>query len=102
MRRRERGDLLRKYKIFETERFACDLKLLARSGRAELEEKLHEYVYAQLKKEPHFGLNIKKLRGWTPTTWRYRVGAWRFFYIIDEETRVVNMIAASHRKEAYR
>lgn len=93
---------MRKYKIFETERFANDLKLLARSGRSQLEEKLHEYIYPQLKEEPHFGFNIKKLRGWTPTTWRYRIGDWRFFYIIDDDIRAVYMIAASHRKEAYR
>jgi mRNA interferase RelE/StbE len=102
MQKREGGGLSLKYKIFETRRFSCDLKLLARSGHAQLEEKLHEYVYQQLKEEPHFGLNIKKLRGWTPTTWRYRVGNWRFFYIINEETHVVSMITASHRKEAYR
>jgi mRNA interferase RelE/StbE len=93
---------LRKYKIFETERFAQDIKLLARSGRTQLEEKIHEYVYSQLKEEPHFGPNIKKLKGWTPCTWRYRIGDWRFFYIVDEEMRVVSMLAASHRKEAYR
>lgn len=93
---------MRRYKIFETERFANDIKLLARSGRAQLEEKLHEYVYPQLKDEPHFGPNTKRLKGWTPTTWRYRVGSWRFFYIVDEETRVISMIAASHRKKAYR
>lgn len=100
---RQRGGGLRpKYRIFETERFAEDLKLLARSGRAQLQEKLEEYVYPQLKNEPYFGPNIKKLRGWSPLTWRYRIGEWRFFYIIDEETHVIYMIAASHRKDAYR
>ena len=94
--------MLRKYKIFETERFIIDLKYLARSGHRELEEKLSEHVYPQLKDEPHFGPNIKKLLNWNPPTWRYRIGNWRFFYIIDEDMRVVSMIAASHRKEAYR
>ena len=28
---------------------------------------------------------------------RYRIGAWRFFYEIDEEEKVAFMIAASHR-----
>ena len=98
----ERAGLSRKYKIFATERFEQDLKFLAKSVRHELQEKMQEYVYPQLKDEPHFGLNIKRLRGWTPTTWRYRVGNWRFFYIIDEEMGVVYMTAASHRKDAYR
>ena len=98
----ERVVLLRKYKIFETDRFVLDLKLMARSGHRELEAKLGEYVYPQLKEEPHFGPNIKRLHNWNPPTWRYRIGVWRFFYIIDEEMKVVSMIAASHRKEAYR
>ncbi|PIR16951.1 MAG: hypothetical protein COV46_06150 [Deltaproteobacteria bacterium CG11_big_fil_rev_8_21_14_0_20_49_13] len=92
-----------KYKIFETERFSQDIKLLARGGRRQLEEKLLEYVYPQLKEEPHFGPNIKRLREWAPATWRYRISDWRFFYIIDDEHKVVSMIAAaSHRKDAYR
>jgi mRNA-degrading endonuclease RelE of RelBE toxin-antitoxin system len=33
--------------------------------------------------------------------WRYRIGAWRFFYKIDEKQRIVSMIAASHRSSAY-
>lgn len=102
MQKQERGRSLRKYKIFATERFSADLKLMARSGHSRLEDKLIEYVYPQLKDEPHFGLNIKKLQGWVPTTWRYRVGDWRFFYIIDEDKRIISMIAASHRKDAYR
>lgn len=91
-----------RYKIFETKRFTSDIKILARSGRPRLQEKMHEYVYPQLKEEPHFGPNIKKLRGWVPTTLRYRVGEWRFFYTIDEDAHVVHMVAASHRKDAYR
>ena len=37
---------------------------------------------------PHFGANIKKLKDFTPDTWRYRIGAWRLFYEIDEEEKV--------------
>lgn len=91
----------RKYKIFATNRFSTDLKLLARHRKDILEDKLQEHVYPQLKHEPHFGPNIRKLRDRYPPTWRYRVGDWRFFYIIDEEAKVVSMIAAAHRKEAY-
>jgi mRNA interferase RelE/StbE len=88
--------------MFETARFMQDLKFLARSGRGYLEEKLNEHVYPQLKEEPHFGPNIKRLKNWNPPTWRYRIGDWRFFYILDEERQVVYLVAASHRKEAYR
>jgi mRNA interferase RelE/StbE len=58
-------------------------------------------VYPQLAQHPHFGPHIKKLRGYTPDIWRYRIGAWRFFYEIDEEKRIVFLIAAAHRGSAY-
>ena len=50
---------------------------------------------------PHFGPNIKKLKDFTPDMWRYRIGAWRFFFEIDEEEKVAFMVAASHRSSAY-
>lgn len=91
----------RDYKVFVTKRFETDIQLMARNKMRFIEEKLLEYVYPQLKNEPHWGMNIKRLKGFDPPTWRYRVGNWRFFYIIDEETKIVSMIAASHRKSAY-
>lgn len=91
----------RNYRIFATKRFEADLALLARHRMVYISEKLADYVYPQLKKEPHAGLNIKRLKNWDPPAWRYRVSDWRFLYVIDEETRVVSMIAASHRKSAY-
>jgi mRNA-degrading endonuclease RelE of RelBE toxin-antitoxin system len=30
------------------------------------------------------------------------VGEWRFFYEVDDEERIVFMVAADHRKQAYR
>ena len=102
MQRKARVALSRKYKIFEAKRFSTDLKLLARHRKELLEKKLLEYVYPQLRKEPYFGPTIKKLREWHPPTWRYRIGDWRFFYIINEVTTVISMVAAAHRKEAYR
>lgn len=101
MPRKAGGSLLRNYRIFETKRFSSDIQLLARHRKGFISEKLSEYIYPQLKREPHFGPNIKRLKDWHPPTWRYRVGDWRFFYIIDEELKVVSLIAASHRKAAY-
>jgi mRNA interferase RelE/StbE len=54
-----------------------------------------------LRQHPHFGPNIKKLKDYKPDTWRYRIGAWRFFYEIDDEERIAFMTAASHRSRAY-
>ena len=89
------------YRLFETEQFQQDLRRLARSGHARLVRKLNDVVYPQLASRPHFGPNIRKLKGFDPETWRYRIGAWRFFYEIEETERIVFLIAASHRASAY-
>ena len=93
---------MNKYRIFETEQFQKDLQNISRSGKGKIAEKLQEYVYPQLRQHPHYGANIKKLKDYYPDTWRYRIGAWRFFYEIDEDEKIVFMLAASHRSGAYR
>ena len=90
------------YKIFETRQFLRDLARLAPEVQKRLEVKLRTYVYPVLRQNPRFGPNTKRLRNWEPTAWRYRVGDWRFFYEIDDGKRVVSMIAADHRRQAYR
>ena len=90
------------FQIFETEQFQKDLKAIARSGMPKLVSKLHKYVYPQLRSNPTVaGSNAKRLKGPYSDTYRYRIGAWRFFYTIDEKRRIVYMIAASHRSRAY-
>jgi mRNA interferase RelE/StbE len=93
--------LLNNYKIFETEQFQKDLTRITRSGQQKICEKLSDYVYPQIRSHPHFGPNIKKLKGFQPETWRYRIGAWRFFFEIDDDNKIVYLIAASHRSAAY-
>jgi mRNA interferase RelE/StbE len=92
---------LPEYRVFETEQFERDLRAIARSGQAAIVAKLRAVVYPQLVAHPHFGPHVRKLKGYVPPTWRYRIGPWRFFYEIDEARRVVSMTAASHRGSAY-
>jgi mRNA interferase RelE/StbE len=92
---------LREFRVFETEQFQKDLRTIAKAGQSQIVEKLKTTVYPQLKVHPHFGPHIRKLKGYEPETWRYRIGSWRFFYEIDEKDGVVFMIAASHRGSAY-
>ena len=92
---------MNKYRIFETKQFQKDLEQIARSGHSKVAQNLRDFVYPQLRKHPHFGPNIKKLKDFTPNMWRYRIGAWRFFFEIDEEEKVAFMVAASHRSSAY-
>jgi mRNA interferase RelE/StbE len=89
------------FRIFETDQFQKDLKQIARSGMPKLVSKLHGYVYPQLRSNPLAGANIRRLKGAYSDTWRYRIGAWRFFYQVDQKRRIVSMIAASHRSSAY-
>ncbi len=91
-----------RYQVFETETFQEDLAQIGRSGLSKIVEKLREHVYPQLRTEPHHGPNIKRLKNWSPPTWRYRIGAWRFFFEIDETDKIVYMTAADHRSRSYR
>ena len=98
----EKAQSLGKYQIFETTTFREDLALLGRAGLRRIQGKLGTYTYPQLRTDPHHGPNIKRLENWEPPTWRYRVGAWRFFYEINEREKIVYLITADHRSEAYR
>jgi len=89
------------FRIFETEQFRDDLRQISRSGHPKVVEKLRQVVYPQLRFHPRFGPQVRKLRGYDPETWRFRIGSWRFFYEVDDEERIVFMTAASHRGSAY-
>ena len=90
------------YRLFETEQFRRDLQKISRGGHQAVVEKLRRVVYPQLRQHPHMGLHIRRLKGFEPPTWRYRIGAWRFFYEVDEERRIVFLLTAAHRGAAYR
>lgn len=89
------------YRIFETETFQREMASLAGRTGDQIRRKLTVAIYPALRREPHFGPQIKKLRGWSPETWRRRVGPWRLFYEIDEGERIVFLLALHARKDAY-
>ena len=93
--------MLDNFKIFQTNQFLEDLKQDFSGQQERIRRKLAAYVYPQLKQNPYFGKHIKKLRGYTPETWRYRIGNYRFFYTINGHKKIVFMIAADHRGSAY-
>ncbi len=90
-----------KYRIFETDQFLEDLTQDFEGRGERIRKKLTEFVYPQLRNNPYFGKNIKKLKKYKPDTWRYRIGDYRFFYEIDEKEHMVFMIAADSRKDSY-
>ena len=89
------------YKIFETEEFSKKLSKIISREKSLIQKKLKNYIYPQLREEPHFGINIKKLVDYKPETWRYRIGNYRVFYIIDEDDKIVYMLTIDSRKDAY-
>ncbi|NCD35286.1 MAG: type II toxin-antitoxin system RelE/ParE family toxin [Spartobacteria bacterium] len=94
--------VLSEYRIFETDEFTKKLGKITQSHRKVVESKLHAYVYPQLKTAPCYGPNIKKLKGYSPETWRYRIGNYRIFYFVDESEKIINILTIDQRKDAYR
>ena len=72
---------------------------MAMSSSIKVEEKI---VYPQLKLNPLFGTNIKKLKGDFEGYYRYRVGSYRLFYLIDNEKVIVVIVDLKHRQNAYK
>ena len=89
------------YKVFIAEEYDKQLKKISKNDRALVERKMKEYVIPQLKSEPHFGSNIKKLKNYESPIWRYRIGKHRIFYEIDDTSKEVNILTISPRKDAY-
>ena len=78
-----------KYKIAETETFE---KKVTTQKYKFLYKKIKDYIYPILKENPHFGPNIKRLKGEYKEIYRYRIGDYRLFYKVSEETVIVFII----------
>ncbi|MCL6098588.1 MAG: type II toxin-antitoxin system RelE/ParE family toxin [Bacteroidetes bacterium] len=89
------------YRIFETNEFLDRLEKIALRDRIFIKQKLISHVYPQLKEEPYFGKNIRKLVDYRPEMWRYRIGKYRVFYIIDDEKKIIFILSIDMRKDAY-
>ena len=89
------------YKIFETNEFQKKIEKTFKHEKSFIDKKLNQYVYPQLRDEPHYGNNIKKLVGYQPETWRYRIGRYRLFYVTDEIEKIVYILSIDFRKDAY-
>jgi mRNA interferase RelE/StbE len=96
------GGLSSKYRIFETNEFLKQLKKLDPPVRVFIQNKLLNYVYPQIKAEPCSGKNIKKLRGYLPDAWRYRIGRFRIFYTVDTSEEIIYLLTLDDRKGAYK
>ncbi len=93
---------MRNYRIFETDEFVKTLDKLSPKDKKYIQNKLKTYVYPQLKNEPFLGKNIKKLKGYDPPTWRYRIGNFRLFFLVEKDEAIVFILTIDDRKKAYK
>ena len=85
------------FQIAETKEFGKNIKKLD----SKIYTKIKTIVYPQLKKNPFYGTNIKKLKGEYEGIYRYRLGNYRLFYIVDNDKVIVVTTTLSHRQGVY-
>lgn len=88
---------LSKYQIAETKTFEKVKKKLAKK----LYSNIENFVYPQLRENPFFGSNIKKLKDNLEGYYRYRLGNYRLFYLIENDKLIVVIVDFKHRQQAY-
>jgi mRNA interferase RelE/StbE len=86
------------FRIAETDHFKARIE---RPELRQVKNKLHSYVYPQLRTNPFFGPHIRKLKGKWSGVYRFRVGRWRLFYTIDKENVLVLMLEIEQRQRGY-
>jgi len=87
------------FKIAETATFENKIK---GPKYKQLYSKIVDYVYPLLRDNPFYGNNIKKLKGEYKELYRFRIGDFRLFYTVSEETVIVFIIDMEARKDSYR
>ena len=87
------------YAVAESESFRKSLR--KNKTLARLYPRIRDVVYPLLRREPHFGPNIKRLQGEFDDFYRYRLGDYRLFYTIDEQQTVVIIADLRSRQASY-
>ena len=90
--------MLNRFEIAETETFQ---RYISKKEISKIYNKIKTYVYPQLRINPFFGKNIKKLKGEFKDVYRYRIGEYRLFYQIDEKQILIFIMDIVKRKDAY-
>ena len=90
--------MLAEFKIAETENFRKQINKL---NLKKLYAKIENLIYPQLRANPFFGPNIKKLKGEYEGVYRIRIGSYRLFYTIDKQKVIVFVLEITQRKDAY-
>ena len=85
------------FKIAETKNFQKIKKQIDKK----IYYKITNIVYPQLKSNPYFGTNIKKLKGRFEGYYRYRIGNYRLFYLVEDKKILVIVTDFRHRQSSY-
>lgn len=87
------------FRIAETDTF---IKKIGKADFRDAYNKIVDYVYPQLRKNPFYGPNIKRLKGDFSGVYRYRIGRYRLFYSVEIDRVILFIINISHRRESYK
>ena len=85
------------FRIAETKEFQKQIRKL----ESKVYIKIKNIVYPQLRKNPFFGPNIKKLKGEYEEVYWFRIGNYRLFYVIENDKVIVIVTSIAHRRNAY-
>lgn len=97
MKLKIKNTILFDFQIAETKSF----QKLKKKIDPKLYIKITNIVYPQLKSNPYFGTNIKKLKGEFEGYYRYRLGNYRLFYLIEGDKIIVVITDFKHRQNTY-
>ena len=89
---------LSEFRIAETKVF---IKTIEKREFLEIYPKIKTKVYPQLKLDPLYGANIKKLKGEYSDFYRYRIGKFRLFFSVDLKEKIIYIADLQLRKDAY-
>lgn len=90
------------FEIFETAQFLKDLKKINEIDKIKIYSKVLDKIYPQIKDNPYFGKDIKKLKAYKPDTWRYRIENFRLFYEIYNKEKTIYIVAIEIRGSSYK
>ena len=90
--------MLNRFEIAETETFQ---RSISKREISKIYNKIKTYVYPQLRINPFFGKNIKKLKGEFKDVYPYRIGEYRLFYQVAEKQIWIFIMDIVKRKDAY-
>jgi mRNA interferase RelE/StbE len=90
------------FRIFETDQFLKDLQIIDASISSRIYKKIKSGIYPQIRTNPYYGKNIKKLKAYRPETWRYKLGDLRIFYEIEDNEKIINILTIDFRGNIYK